>query len=83
MSPYPNPFKLGQSVRRAKWTLGANGDVGKVVDIVMKGDHECLTVVFGERRETFAWGAYELATPSNEGASAHTSTSPQNDGDAT
>jgi hypothetical protein len=56
----PNPFKVGDYVRRRLGTLGGTGKVGLVTAVVMKGDHECLTVDFGDRRETFAWSTYEV-----------------------
>lgn len=60
----PNPFKVGDRVRRRLGTLGGTGKVGRVTDVVMLGDHECLTVDFGDRQETFAWSVYEPPTRS-------------------
>lgn len=59
MAPFPNPFRIGQHVRRRLGTLGGTGKEGVVLDIVMKGVHECLTVDFGDRVETFVWSTYE------------------------
>ncbi len=58
---FPNPFKAGDIVRRRLGTLGGTGKTGRVVEVVMLGDHECLAVDFGDRRETFAWSVYEPA----------------------
>jgi hypothetical protein len=55
-----NPFKIGDKVRRRVGTLGGTGQIGTVIAILMRGVHECLTVKFADRTETFVWHVYEV-----------------------